>query len=402
MLASLRADAGQRRRECCESYWAFSRLLPRPDRRTVVDGAGHRAFLVFIGLQWWAFWYPGAEPGGGGYIAQRIFSASDENQGLLSVLWFNVAHYAIAAVAVDHHRPGGHRAVSRTRSIRRTGYMMVLNAAPAARSIAASRSPDFLAAFMSTVATQLNWGASYLVADFYRRFMKKHASERHYVVVSRLCTVLLVIVSAWVSVQLGSIGGGWQVVLEIGAGTGAVYMLRWYWWRINAWSEISAMACSLLVTLVLNRWQPFAGNSSLVFAKSALATTVVTTIVWLDGHAADQARAGRGPAYVSTATFGPTCADGSASLRKCPMSRRTATWAAICWRGCWAARWSTCACLAPARFCCISYERVALLAGSAVCAVLLYRGVVRNFRVEPEASSGSVPNWIEAAPASLR
>src|SRR5271167_2084215 len=111
---------------------------------------------------------------------------------------------------------------------------------------------------MSTIATQLNWGASYLVADFYRRFLKKDASERHYVRISRLCTVLLVMVSAWVSVELGSIASGWQVVLQIGAGTGAVYILRWYWWRINAWSEISAMACSLLVTVILNRWQPFA------------------------------------------------------------------------------------------------------------------------------------------------
>ena len=106
----------------------------------------------------------------------------------------------------------------------------------------------FLAAFMSTIATQLNWGASYLVSDFYRRFLSKSASESHYVMVSRLCTVLLVIVAAWVSVQLGSIASGWEIVLQVGAGTGAVYILRWYWWRINAWSEISAMACSLLVT----------------------------------------------------------------------------------------------------------------------------------------------------------
>jgi hypothetical protein len=99
--------------------------------------------------------------------------------------------------------------------------------------------------------------------------------------VSRLCTVLLVIVSAWISVNLASIGSGWQVVLEIGAGTGAVYLLRWYWWRINAWSEISAMASSLAVTLILNAWKPFAGNSSVVFAKTALTTTLVTTVIWL-------------------------------------------------------------------------------------------------------------------------
>jgi hypothetical protein len=99
--------------------------------------------------------------------------------------------------------------------------------------------------------------------------------------VSRLCTVLLVIVSAWISVNLASIGSGWQVVLEIGAGTGAVYLLRWYWWRINAWSEISAMASSLAVTLILNAWKPFTGNSSVVFAKTALTTTLVTTVIWL-------------------------------------------------------------------------------------------------------------------------
>jgi uncharacterized sodium:solute symporter family permease YidK len=161
-----------------------------------------------------------------------------------------------------------------------TGYMLVLNQhlPHQYRGIAIA---GFLAAFMSTFATQLNWGASYLVSDFYRRFLNRHASERHYVLMSRLSTVLLVVVAGWVSVQLGSIASGWQVVLQIGAGTGAVYILRWYWWRINAWSEISAMACSLLVTLVLQKWQPFSGNSSLVFAKGALVTTVVTSAVWI-------------------------------------------------------------------------------------------------------------------------
>src|SRR6202451_4101252 len=236
-------------------------------------------FCVYLGVQWWAFWYPGAEPGGGGYIAQRIFSARDERQGLLSVLWFNVAHYAIrpwpwivTGLAAIVLYPGLKHP--------ETGYMMVLNAhlPHQYRGIAIA---GFLAAFMSTVATQLNWGASYLVADFYRRFLRRGATERHYVRVSRLCTVLRVIASAWVSVHLGSIASGWEVVLQIGAGTGAVYILRWYWWRINAWSEISAMACSLLVTLLLNHWQPFTGNESLVFAKGALTTTVITTAVWL-------------------------------------------------------------------------------------------------------------------------
>jgi solute:Na+ symporter, SSS family len=236
-------------------------------------------FLVNIGLQWWAFWYPGAEPGGGGYIAQRIFSARDERQGLLSVLWFNVAHYAIrpwpwivTALCVIVLYPGlAHP---------ETGYMLVMNnyLPHSMRGIAIA---GFLAAFMSTVATQLNWGASYLVSDFYRRFLHPQASNRHYVAVSRLATILLVIASAWVSVHLESIASGWQVVMEVGAGTGAVYLLRWYWWRINAWSEISAMACSLAVTATLNALHPFHGNSPVVFAKTAVATTAITTVVWL-------------------------------------------------------------------------------------------------------------------------
>jgi Na+/proline symporter len=245
--------------------------------------------LVYLGIQWWAFWYPGAEPGGGGYIAQRIFSAKDERHGVLAVLWFNVAHYAVrpwpwiitglAAIVLYPHldRP-------------ETGYLLVLNEhlPSALRGVAIA---GFLAAFMSTVATQLNWGASYLVADVYRRFIRRGASERHYVAASQIATVLLVAIGAWISVKLGSIAGGWQVVLEIGAGTGVVYLLRWYWWRVNAWSEISAMATSLVVSLLLN-WQGlwvrvldrpalFAGSEPVVFAKTALATTVVTTMVWV-------------------------------------------------------------------------------------------------------------------------
>jgi Na+/proline symporter len=245
-------------------------------------------FLVNIGLQWWAFWYPGAEPGGGGYIAQRIFSARDERQGLLSVLWFNVAHYAIrpwpwilTALCVIVLYPGlAHP---------ETGYMLVMNHS-LPHSMRGLAIAGFLAAFMSTVATQLNWGASYLVSDFYRRFLRPAPAagsgeaalpDSHYVMVSRLATILLVIASAWVSVHLDSIASGWQVVMEVGAGTGAVYLLRWYWWRINAWSEISAMACSLAVTLTLNTLHPFHGAAPVLFAKTALTTTVITTLVWL-------------------------------------------------------------------------------------------------------------------------
>ena len=149
----------------------------------------------------------------------------------------------------------------------------------------------FLAAFMSTIATQLNWGSSYLVADFYRRFLRRNGSEKHYVHVSQVVTLLLVVATGYVSAQLASIRSGWQVVLELSAGSCSVYLLRWYWWRINAWSEISAMATSLCVAVLL-RWDGFwaallhrphlfDGSSTVVFAKSALTTTLVTTIVWL-------------------------------------------------------------------------------------------------------------------------
>jgi len=236
-------------------------------------------FVVYLGLQWWAFWYPGAEPGGGGYIAQRIFSARDEKNGLLSVLWFNVAHYAVrpwpwiltalAAVVLYPHLEHPE-----------SGYMLVVSqhVPPALRGIVVA---GFMAAFMSTYATQLNWGASYLVADFYRRFMKASESEHHYVVISRLATVLLVIVSALVSMQLHSIRSGWEFVLEAGAGTGGVYLLRWYWWRINAWSEISAMATAMVTSLTLHWVAPFGSTGPVAFAKNAVATTVITTVVWV-------------------------------------------------------------------------------------------------------------------------
>src|SRR5246127_3901220 len=245
--------------------------------------------LVFLGLQWWAFWCPGAEPGGGGYIAQRIFSAKTEKQGLLSVLWFNIAHYALrpwpwilTALAAIVLYPGLQHP--------ETSYMMIVNdyVPHAWRGIIVA---GFLAAFMSTIATQLNWGTSYIVEDFYRRFLVRHASERHYVHISQLVTVLLVIMTGYVSAQLASIRSGWQVVLQVGAGTGSVYMLRWYWWRINAWSEISAMITALVLTLVLHsqalaeavagRPTIFTGSDTVLFAKDVLTTTLVTTIVWI-------------------------------------------------------------------------------------------------------------------------
>src|SRR5437667_6125221 len=207
-------------------------------------------FLVNIGVQWWSFWYPGAEPGGGGYIAQRIFSAKDERNGLLSVLWFNIAHYALrpwpwiltalAAIVLYPHLEHPE-----------SGYMLIVSnhVPPALRGIVIA---GFMAAFMSTVATQLNWGSSYLIEDFYRRFLKKEGSEAHFVNASRLATALLVVAAAAVAWELKSVSDGWKLVLELGIGTGGGYLLRWYWWRVNAWSEISAMFAAMVTTLALH------------------------------------------------------------------------------------------------------------------------------------------------------
>jgi solute:Na+ symporter, SSS family len=138
----------------------------------------------------------------------------------------------------------------------------------------------FLAAFMSTLGTQLNWGVSYLVNDLYRRFAVRGRSEKHYVAAGRIFTIVLVLVSSYVASELHSVGQGWEIVLNLGIGTGAVYILRWYWWRINAWSEIVAMSVAAIVTVVLSRVK-FAGTEPIVFAKTALITASCTTVAWV-------------------------------------------------------------------------------------------------------------------------
>jgi Na+/proline symporter len=204
---------------------------------------------VFLFVQWWAAWYPGAEPGGGGYVAQRIFAARTERDGVLATLFFQVAHYAIrpwpwilTGLATVILYP--------TLQDRESGYVHAfvdLLPTPWRGFMMAG----FAAAYMSTVATQLNWGASYLVNDFYKRFLRPHASERHYVAVSRSTTVLLFLLSVLVTWRLSSVEQAWRFLLALGAGTGLVFILRWYWWRINAWSEISAMLASFVISLYL-------------------------------------------------------------------------------------------------------------------------------------------------------
>jgi len=237
------------------------------------------AFLVYISLNWWATWYPGAEPGGGGYVAQRMLCARDERHSLLATLWFNVAHYAVrpwpwilAALASLILFPGLAKP--------ETGYIrvMILVLPPSLRGLMIAA---FAAAYMSTIATQLNWGASYLVNDFYRRFVVRDAQPKHYVIASMIATVFLTLVSAAVTSQLDSIAGAWKLLLVTGAGTGGVLLLRWYWWRINAWSEVSAMLSAFVVSLALQTVWHFDTDKPIDFAWLMIITVAITTAVWL-------------------------------------------------------------------------------------------------------------------------
>jgi solute:Na+ symporter, SSS family len=235
-------------------------------------------FFVYLAVNWWASWYPGAEPGGGGYVAQRIMSAKDERHALLAALWFNIAHYAlrpwpwiIVALVSMVRYPGLADAES--------GYVKVMVdlLPPFWRGLLLAA---FFAAYMSTLSTQLNWGASYLVNDVYRRFWAPGRGEGHYANVGRLATLVMMIVAGVVTYFIGTVEGAWKFLLALGAGTGLVYLLRWYWWRINAWSEVSAMVAAFVVSLTAQALG-LSGDDPRGFAWLLLLTTSITTVVWL-------------------------------------------------------------------------------------------------------------------------
>jgi solute:Na+ symporter, SSS family len=243
------------------------------------------SLAVFLSVQWWAAWYPGAEPGGGGYVAQRIFSSKTERDGVLATLFFQVAHYAIrpwpwiiTGLATVLLYPNGIGPLHDHEGAYVQAYVDLLPTPWRGFMMA-----GFAAAYMSTVGTQLNWGASYLVNDFYKRFLRKSATERHYVAVSRWATVFLFLASVLVTMQLDTVAGAWQFLLALGSGTGLVLILRWYWWRINAWSEISAMIASFVVSLASIEALKgrFPEGDLRTQSWVMLITVVVSTVVWL-------------------------------------------------------------------------------------------------------------------------
>ena len=237
--------------------------------------------FVYLGVIWWASWYPGAEPGGGGYVAQRIFAARNERHGMYATLWFQIAHYAV--------RPWPWILTALASIVlypnlvdKESGYVLTLMDPqvfpPSLRGIMLAA---FAAAYMSTIGTQLNWGASYVVNDVYRRFVRRHSSEREYVVVSQVVTLVLMVISIYVTLHLASIEQAWKLLIVTGAGTGTVLLLRWFWWRINAWSEVSAMAIAAAVSLYLQLGLQWDSDQPRDFAYIMIVTVSLTTAGWL-------------------------------------------------------------------------------------------------------------------------
>lgn len=246
--------------------------------------------IIPLTVQWWSVWYPGAEPGGGSYIAQRMLAARSERDALAGTLLFNVAHYALRSwpwiivalasllvyptvadigAALPHVDPKliGHD----------MAYPAMLRFLPA--GLLGLMVAGLLSAYVSTISTHLNWGTSYLVHDVYRRFLKTDADEKHYVAIGRWCTALLMVLATLITYVLESAKQSFDLLLAIGAGTGLLYLLRWFWWRITAWSEIAAMATSFVLALGL----AIAQKSGVQFpsAVGLLLSVGVTTAVWL-------------------------------------------------------------------------------------------------------------------------
>lgn len=236
------------------------------------------AFAAYFGVQWWSSWYPGSEPGGGGYIAQRIMSAKDEKHSLFATLWFTIAHYCL--------RPWPWIIVALVSLVlypnledSREGFVMVMrNVLPP--GLLGLLFAAFLAAFTSTFAAHLNWGTSYLVNDFWRRFIKSDADERYYVTVSRVVTFLLAILAFVVATQLDTIRQAWGLVLTASGGLGLVLILRWYWWRVSAWSELAASLTPILLVILVLFGVPVPGVVD-PFPLNLYYVVAITTVVWL-------------------------------------------------------------------------------------------------------------------------
>jgi dTDP-glucose pyrophosphorylase len=246
--------------------------------------------VIPLTVQWWSVWYPGAEPGGGSYIAQRILASKNERHALGATLWFNVAHYALrpwpwiivalCSMLVFPTLADLQRALPQVNPAligNDLAYPAMLTLLPVGMKglIIAS----LFAAYRSTIETHLNWGSSYLVIDFYQRFLAPGKTQRHYLWVSRALTAVLMILCGVFTLFLSTASEAFQLLLSVGAGTGLIYLLRWFWWRINAWSEISAMISSFLISLAFFVAKKL--GADIPDPVPLLVTVGVTTVVWI-------------------------------------------------------------------------------------------------------------------------
>lgn len=255
-------------------------------------GTAATVLLIPIAVQWWSTWYPGAEPGGGGYVAQRMLAARNENESMLATLWFNIAHYALrpwpwiivalcslvvypSLDAITARFP--HLDPSIVRHDLAYPAMLVFLPHGLLGLVVAS----LAAAYMSTISTHLNWGASYIVDDVYRRFVVRDRDEHHYVRVGRLSTVVLIVLACAVSLWLENAMQAFQILLQIGAGTGLIFLLRWFWWRINVWSELAAMIISFLVAVYFQFVHEAVGFTPLHPSVRLVLGVAITTVGWL-------------------------------------------------------------------------------------------------------------------------
>ena len=249
-------------------------------------------FIVPIAVQWWSTWYPGAEPGGGGYVAQRMLAAKDEKNAMQATLWFSVAHYAIrpwpwilVALASLIVYPNLSDLTAAFPNVDPSiigndlAYPAMLVFLPA--GLLGLVVASLAAAYMSTISTHLNWGASYVVDDVYRRFVAPDREEKDYVMVARVSTVVLIVLASFVGLQLETAMQAFQILLQIGAGTGLVFLLRWFWWRINTWSEISAMVISFVVAIYFGFVHTRLGFASWNPSAELVVGVAVTTVGWL-------------------------------------------------------------------------------------------------------------------------
>jgi len=258
-----------------------------PDQRQMLIAV----FLMPIMVQWWSVWYPGAEPGGGSYIAQRMLAAKDENNALGSVFLFNAAHYALrpwpwiivalCSIVVFPDLDSLRQAFPHAASIVNDdlGYPAMLTFLPA--GLLGLVVASLIAAYMSTIATHLNWGASYVIHDFYRRFVRPKSSEFELVQVGRVVTAVLMIMAGALALAMESALDNFNIMLMVGAGTGLIFILRWFWWRINAASEITAMVVSFLLAIYFRFFHERLGLPHLEDWMQLLLTIGITTACWL-------------------------------------------------------------------------------------------------------------------------